>query len=172
MSKPPSSHRPRTIDDAIAGAMAALQAGDPAEAERLATYVLASNRGHLGAAKLAGLAMLRQGRAAEALAPLKRAAREHDPEAELLLARTLFALQRDLEAEAALREATTRRPPLALAFLELGGYLARVGRLAEAAEVLETGLALDPQADGLAVGLGHVRLQQGDRAAARAIFAQ
>ena len=172
MPKPPPAARPRTLDEAMQGALAAVQAGRFDEAERLAGYVLKSNRGHLPAAKLAGLAMLRQGRAAEALAPLKRAARNADPEAELLLSRALFAVGRDDEAEAALRDATSRRPALALAFLELGDHLGQAGRLSEAAEVFETGLALDAGADGLAVGLGYIRLQQGQRDAARALFAR
>jgi tetratricopeptide (TPR) repeat protein len=172
MTRRPPPARPRTHDEALNGAIAALQAGEPTEAERLAGQVLKASRGHLLAAKLTGLAILRQGRAAEALAPLKKAAREQDPEAELLLARAYLALGRDDDAEAALRDSITRRPALALAFLEFGGHLGRVGRLAEAGEVFEAGLALAPDADGLAVGLGYIRLQQGARGAARDLFAR
>jgi tetratricopeptide (TPR) repeat protein len=70
-----------------------------------------------------------------------------------------------------LRRATARRPPIAEAFLELGGRLGAAGRADEGAAVLEEGLALLPGSVPLRIGLGYLRLRQGDRPAARALFA-
>jgi tetratricopeptide (TPR) repeat protein len=173
MPKPPTaSVRPRSLDEALEGAVAALRAGRPDDAEPLAAYVLKSNRGHLVAGKLLGQALLLQGRAKEAAAPLERAARTGDPEAEVLLARALSGAGREAEAEAALRRAMGRRPAFPLAFLELGDRLGRTGRQDEGAAVFEEGLALVPDAGVLRIGLGYIRLKQGQRAAAKALFAE
>jgi tetratricopeptide (TPR) repeat protein len=167
-----SPARPHTLEAALQSAIAALRAGDAAEAERLAAQVLKAGGGHALAGKLLGQARLMQGRAAEALAPLEQVAREGDPDAEVLLARALTALGRDEDAQGALRRAVTYRPAFPLAFLEFGDRLARAGELVEAAAVFEEGRALAPDAAVLAIGLGYVRLQQGKRAAAQALFAE
>jgi tetratricopeptide (TPR) repeat protein len=57
-----------------------------------------------------------------------------------------------------------------LAFLELGDLLGRLGRFDEGARVFEEGLALEPRAIILRVGLGYLNLARNDRAAARAQF--
>src|SRR4051812_41943848 len=78
-------------------------------------------------------------------------------------------------AEAAverLRQATLRRPADPRAFLELGDLLGRQGRCDEAIAVFEQGLALEPDAIVLRVGLGYVHLTRNDRAAARDQFLQ
>ena len=69
-----------------------------------------------------------------------------------------------------LRRATHARPAQPLAFLELGDLLGRLGRFNEAAQVFEAGLALEPRAIILRVGLGYLNLARNDRAAARAEF--
>lgn len=71
---------------------------------------------------------------------------------------------------AALRNATTARPAQPLAFLELGDLLGQLGRFDEAIAVFEEGLALEPRAIVLRVGLGYVHLNRGDREAARLQF--
>lgn len=73
---------------------------------------------------------------------------------------------------AALRLATAQRPAAPRVFLELGDLLGRLGRFDEAAAVFEEGLALEPLAIVLRVGLGYVLLNRGDRAGARVQFEQ
>ena len=73
---------------------------------------------------------------------------------------------------AQLRQAVAVRPPAPLAFLELGDLLARLGRFNEAIAVFEDGLALEPRAIILRVGLGYALLNRTDRAAARRQFLQ
>jgi Flp pilus assembly protein TadD len=96
-----------------------------------------------------------QNRAADAIAPLERAARRSgDPSTETLLATALGADGRGDEALDQLRRTTARRPPYAPAFLEYGGQLARIGRFDEANEVLEGGLAFAPDSVELRMELG------------------
>lgn len=74
------------------------------------------------------------------------------------------------DAIAALRDACARRPVDPRAFLQLGDLLGRLGRYDEAVAVFEEGLALEPRAIVLRVGLGYVHLGRSDRAAARDQF--
>ncbi|WP_022721271.1 tetratricopeptide repeat protein, partial [Rhodopseudomonas sp. B29] len=74
------------------------------------------------------------------------------------------------EALAHLRQTTTRRPAFPQAFLELGNQLGKLGRLDEAAAVLEDGIALAPQLVELRVELGFISLKRNDRVRARALF--
>jgi tetratricopeptide (TPR) repeat protein len=170
---PAAPKRPASIGQALAAADQALRAGFPAEAERLARQGLAQARANAEAARLLGQALLAQGRAEDAIEPLKLAARR-DPDAEglMLLARALAEAGQAAAAEAALRQATDLRPAFAPAFLALGDQLDKAGRHDEAAEVFEAGLALAPDADVLRVGLGYASLHRNDRAAARAHFAR
>ncbi|MBL8557046.1 MAG: tetratricopeptide repeat protein [Phenylobacterium sp.] len=170
---PPNAPRPATVDAALEAAGEALRRGRLAEAERLAGGVLKARRADARAARLLGQALLLQGKAdaaADALRPLAR--RSADPALETLLARALADGGHADAALEQLRQATTRRPPYPLAFLELGDALGRAGRFGEAAEVFEAGLALAPEALVLEVGLGFLRLQTDDRAAARRHFAE
>ena len=175
MPNPPPSprDRPSTIQEALDRAALALQAQRFDEAEHLAEGVLKSNRNNLPAARLLGQALLLQGRPEAAIEPLRRMARRsQDPAIETLLARALTDAGRRDEALGQLRQATERRPPYPLAFVELGDLLGKLGRLDEALAVFEAGLALAPDAAILRMGLGHLRLKRNDRAAARALFAQ
>ncbi|MBX3484195.1 tetratricopeptide repeat protein [Phenylobacterium sp.] len=170
---PPTAPRPATVEAALDGAAEALRAGRLDEAERLAAHVLKSRRADARAAQVLGQALLLQGRPAEAaraIGPLAR--RSADPVLETLLARALDDSGQGDAALAQLRQATTRRPAYPLAFLELGDTLGRAGRLDEGAAVFEDGLALAPDALVLKVGLGFLRLQADDRAAARRLFAE
>jgi tetratricopeptide (TPR) repeat protein len=74
------------------------------------------------------------------------------------------------DAVSGLRAACARRPADPRAFLELGDLLGRLGRYDDAAAVFEEGLALEPRAIVLRVGLGYVHLGRGDRGAARDQF--
>jgi len=156
---------------ALAAAEQALRLGRPEEAERFAAQVLKSERLNVAAGRLLGTALLMQDRPAEAVEPLRRAARRGgDPGVETLLARALAGSGRTDEALAQLRQATARRPPWPQAFLELGDQLAALGRPDEATAAFEAGLALVPDAQVLKVGLAYLRLKLGDRAQARALF--
>jgi Flp pilus assembly protein TadD len=169
----PAHDRPSTIGEALDRAAAALQSQRPDEAERLAAYVLKSNPAHVGAAQLLGQALLLQGRPEAAIDPLEKVVRRsQDPVIETLLARALADTGRGDEAEARLRQATTRRPPYAIAFLELGNRLGHAGHFSQAAAVFEEGLTLAPDAAVLRIALGYLHLQRNDRATARALFLQ
>ncbi|HZK99144.1 MAG TPA: tetratricopeptide repeat protein [Caulobacteraceae bacterium] len=175
MSKrPPSAHeRPSTISQALEKAILAVRTQRPAEAERLASRVLKSNRDHLLAAQILGEALLLQDRPEEAVDVLRRAARHgSDPAAETLLGMALAAVGRSEEALDQLRLATTRRPPFLLAFLQLGDRLGDIGGFGEGIAVLESGLALMPGAEVLRLALGYLHLKRNDRAEARALFSQ
>lgn len=143
-----------------------------AEAERLAADVLKSNRTNVLAARYLGEALLLQDRPQEAIVPLQRAARRsQDPAIETLLARALAEAGRKDDALDRLRQATARRPPYPLAFLELGDQLGKIGRSDEALAVFEEGLALTPDAAVLRIGLGFLHLSRNDRGKARGLFA-
>jgi predicted Zn-dependent protease len=169
---PPSVQaRPGPHSAAIEAAEQALRIGRPDEAERLARQVLKSERVNVLAGRLLGTALLMQDRPAEAVEPLQRAARRSgDPAIETLLARALAGAARTEAALTQLRQATSRRPPLPQAFLELGDQLAALARFEVAAAAYEAGLALAPEAQVLRVGLAYLRLRLGDRARARALF--
>lgn len=151
----------------------ALRMRRPYEAERLAIQVLRSNRGNVLAAQVLGEALLLQNRPEEAIGPLQRCAkRSPDPATETLLAMALNAAGRRGEALDQLRQATERRPPFALAFLEMGDRLGEIGRFEEGVALLERGLALMPAAVALQVALGHLHLKRNDRSSSRRVFQQ
>ncbi len=157
---------------ALEGARLALGLLRPAEAERLAADALRSAPDDPLLAQALGHALMAQGRAAEAIEPLQRAARRSgDATLETLLARALAAAGRRDEAIDQLRRTTARRAAFPLAFLELGEQLGDAGRLDEGIDVLERGLALAPDATVLRMGLGRLHLKRHDRATARRLFA-
>ena len=161
---PPSGQSPNS-GGPLERAVLALRMQRPQEAERLAAGVLKSNRSNLLAARVLGRALLMQNRAAEAIVPLKRAARRgDDPAIETELAIALAAAGRRDEALDQLRQTTARRSPFPQAFVEHGGLLSKIGRLEEAVAVLENGLALAPEIVELQIELGFVYLKRNDRA--------
>ena len=173
MSKQPPSppETPATIAEALVQASRALQMQRPEEAERLARAVLKSSRVSVTATQILAAALAMQGRAAEAIDPLRRAARRgEDPAIETLLARALAAGGRQDEAVEQLRRATARRPAFPRAFVELGELLGAAGRFADAIAVFEDGLALMPEAVVLRIGLGYMHLRRNDRDKARDQF--
>lgn len=168
----PSPSAKRTaVDAALERATLALQMGASGEAERLAEGVLRANRSNSAAAVILGQALLMQGRSAEAITPLERAARRgDDPKIETLLAAALGAAGRREEALDRLRQTTARRPPFPPAFREYSDQLAKAGRFDEAIAVAETGLQLTPDVIELMVDLGRLYLGRNDRARARSMF--
>jgi tetratricopeptide (TPR) repeat protein len=161
------------IEDALKGAMAAIQNRQPDAAERIAREVLARDPRHPGALHLFGVALLAQGRAREALAPLEQAARARaDPVIETHLAIALRQLGQTEQALQMLERATARQPAVPMAFHELGVLLFSQRRLAEAQAVLERGLEIAPAMPELSVVLGGVFLDRLDRANAKLAFAR
>ena len=146
MPKPPSPSAPSAADQALQQAMFALQMQWPAEAEQLAGGVMKANRGNVFAALLFARALMMQGRAAEAISPLERAARRADnPEIETQLAAALFSSDRRDEALDMLDKANKRQPPFLPAFLEYSGQLSILGRYADAIALLKRALAFAPK---------------------------
>jgi Flp pilus assembly protein TadD len=165
--------RPSASDEALQRAVFAIQTGRLDEAERIAGQVLKSQPGHPGALHIIGHALLMQGRAGEAVAPLKEAARRtQNPAAETQLAMALRQSGHDDEALARLAHAIKRRPPFPPAFLEYGNLLAALGRNDEAIAVLEDGLQLAPRMGELSIQLGYIFAARGERAKARAMLAR
>jgi tetratricopeptide (TPR) repeat protein len=169
LSTPASNFGNQVLESAVL----ALRMQRPEEAERLALGVLKSNRGNVLAAQVLGRALLIQGRPAEAVDPLQRAARRsEDPAIETLLGQALAAVGRFEEGLEQFRRAAARRPPFPAAFLEQAGQLGKIGRIDEAIAVLESGLALTPGAIELRAELGFLHVKRNDRARARELFSQ
>ena len=120
----PSSGRRNPGDEALERAIIALQMHRPGEAERLAAGVLRANRSNHMAAKVLGWALLAQNRAAEAIAPVERAARRSRGG---VLAVTLAATGRQQEALDQLRQTTARRPAFPPAFRDMPASLRNSG---------------------------------------------
>ncbi|MBN8992236.1 MAG: tetratricopeptide repeat protein [Rhizobiales bacterium] len=169
----PSLGRRNPGDEALERAVVALQMHRPGEAERLAAGVLRANRNHHMAAKVLGWALLAQNRAGEAIAPVERAARRsNDPEIETVFAVALAATGRQQEALDQLRQTTARRPAFPPAFREYAGQFVKLDRFDEAIAVIESGIALAPDAIDLQIDLARLHLSQNDRAKARKILSK
>src|SRR5262249_2694420 len=175
MSGIPGAPR-RSASDAEAElqwAAAAINHGRPDEAERFARNVLAAMPQHPKALYLLGCALVRQGRAAQALAPLERAARAlQDPEVGTQLGIALREVGRTEDALARLRRATKRRPAYPEAFHELGFLLFSSGHGDEAVTVVEHGMGLVPNAVELPILLGVILHARREHAKAKAAFAR
>jgi thioredoxin-like negative regulator of GroEL len=166
------NERQRAQAEALQRARLAIQNERPAEAERLAGEILDANSGDLEATKTLGYALVMQGRAEDAVAPLEKAARtSRDPEVETQLAIALRQAGDSDKALTWLKRAVKRTPPFAPAFHELGFVLHVLGRSAEAIDVLRQGLAIAPMMTELAIQLGFVCYAINDRANAGAAFA-
>jgi tetratricopeptide (TPR) repeat protein len=161
------------IEDALRRGMMAIQQRRPDEAERIARDVLARQAQNVGGLHLIGLALLAQGRARDAVAPLETAARL-SPVAiiETHLAIALRQCGRSAGAVTVLERAVTRRPAFPLAFHELGVLLFTQRRLAEAEAVLKRGLAAAPGMAELSVILGGILLDRADWKGAKDAFAR
>jgi tetratricopeptide (TPR) repeat protein len=161
------------VEAELQWATAAINEGQPADAERFARNVLAAIPQHPKALYLLGCALVHQNRAAEAVAPLERAARAlQEAAVETQLGIALRMVGRNDDALLRLTRATKRRPAHAEAFHELGFLLFSLRRSDEAVTVIERGLELAPGAVELSILLGIVHHDRGDRAKTKAAFAK
>ena len=120
----------------------------------------------------AGLASLRAGLAAEAIAALS-AAGARNPEsgtAPYLLGEAYRTLGLEDAAGLAFREAVRRDPSLSPAWNAFGRDLAGRGDAGRAAAAFEKALAIDPRLAAARNNLGALRLQSGDLAEAESLF--
>jgi tetratricopeptide (TPR) repeat protein len=162
-----------TSEDALQRARMALDNRRPDEAERIALHLLTNDPREPRALHVLGLALLVQGRAAEAVKPLEEAARRRaDPIVETHLAVALRQTGRTADALTRLQHATTQQPAFPLAFHELGVLLFSQRRLAEAETAVRRGLYTAPAMPELLVLLGGILLDRGDRPNAKAAFAR
>jgi tetratricopeptide (TPR) repeat protein len=169
---PQSQRSPSHSADARQAALA-LDANRPREAERIAIEALARSPRDGHALHILGCALLMQGRAKEAIAPLEAALHgRHDPEIETLLAMALRRVGRPDEAVERLKRSCKRHPPYAPAFLELGAVLSSIGRHQEAIKVLRRGLDIAPMMPQLSIARGYAYLDSRDPTNAKAEFAR
>lgn len=160
-------------EETLRQGMAAIQGGRVGEAERIARDVLSRRPQHPAALHLLGIALLSQQRAQDALAPLQEAARAGaDPAVETHLAVALRSTGQPAAALAALERATSRQPPYAPAFLELGTLLRKQRQYSQAQAVLKRGLEVAPSMPELSMLLGGVFLDRADHANAKVAFAR
>jgi len=153
-------------------AFSALRARQFDIARQLATEALKSNRTDRNAVLILAHALIGQGHADEAIAPLDKAARrDRDPEIETLLGHALCGAGRNNDGLAQLRRTAARRPAYLPAFQELAGQLANVGEVAEAVGIIEDALALAPASVDLQLDLGRMHVRNNNRAEARRILA-
>ena len=171
MSKPPLSTAKAAHHQALERAALALRMRHFAEAERLTSDILRASRTDSTAISIFANALIAQNRGDEAIAPLEKAARRRgDAAIETLLGAALGGAGRRMDAIDQLRRTTARRPPFPPAFQELAGQLDASGRLAEAIDVIESGVALMPEIVELQLDLARLHLRRNDRSKARAIL--
>jgi tetratricopeptide (TPR) repeat protein len=171
--KSKASQRGAAEDEALRRCSAAIEQRRPDEAERIAREILARNDQHGGASYLLGVALLVQGRPAEAVSPLERAARlRPDAAVETHLAMALRANGQGAAAVPWFERAVSRQPPFAPAFKEFGGLLRSLRRYSEAEAVLKRGLEAAPAMPELAMLLGGVALDRADAGNAKVAFAR
>ena len=161
------------IDGALQQAAFALNNQRPGEAEQIAAAVLKAQPRDARALQILGCAVLMQGRAAEAIAPLETAARiAHDAEIDMQLAAALRQAGRVDDALSRLKRAIKRQPPNPTAFYELGNALASLKHFDEAAEIFARGRDIAPMRAEFSIQLGRVFMEQRDVAGAREAFSR
>ena len=157
--------------DALAQARSALNAERPQEAQRLAEAVLKADPRDAKALHVVGCAILMQGRAKDAVAPLESAARSlRDPETDTLLAIALRQTGRPEDALSRLKRAAKRQPPYAAAFHELGYLLFFLKRYEDAIAALRRGVEIAPMMPEMSIQLGYVFLKCRNCAEAKIAF--
>jgi tetratricopeptide (TPR) repeat protein len=160
-------------DEALSGAIFALNSQRPQDAERIARDVLKAEPRHAQALHVLGHALLMQGRADDAIAAIEPAARGlHDPALDTQLAVALRQSGRTEDALSRLKRATKRQPPFAPAFHELGALLFSIKRYEESVEALQRGLEAAPAMPELSIQLGYVFLEMREPAKAKTAFAK
>jgi len=153
--------------------MTALNQRRAPDAERIARGVLERQPQHAGALHLVGMALLAQQRPRDALVPLEQAARlSQDPVTETHYALALREVGLKAEGLEWLQRATTRSPPFARAFHELGVLFISLRRYAEAEAALKRGLEAAPHFAELSVELGGVYICRADPQNAMTAFAR
>lgn len=143
------------------------------EAERIAGQALKTQPRDPRALQILGSALLSQGRAQEAVAPLEAAASgRRDPVIETALAIALHRIGRNADALAWLKRATEGPAPYPAAFQELGRQLTSLERYDEAVEAFQRGLQIAPMMPELSVQLGDVQLRRRHCTEAKLAFAR
>jgi tetratricopeptide (TPR) repeat protein len=163
--------------EALARAVAAGNAGDLGEAERIVRDVIAKipqdNARHAEAQQLLGALLMAQQRPRDAIAPLEEAARlAANPDVETHLAIALRDTGRSDDAVTWLFRAIERQPAFPRAFKELGELLRAKRRYGEAVAVLQRGIDAAPTLPELSLLLGGVCLDRADAAGAKVAFAR
>ena len=134
------------IQQVLAQANQALQAGDPDGADRALAPLLAHPPTHPRVLHLAGLVRMHQQRFEEA-AQFFAQARKADPREAILAfshGTALRWLERQREAAAAFKDAAALKPDYAEAYFEAAGALQQLGEMAQAEAVLRQWLAVLP----------------------------
>jgi predicted O-linked N-acetylglucosamine transferase (SPINDLY family) len=149
-----------------------LERGDAARAGSLCQDILRQAPRNPDALYLLGVARLVEGRASEAVPPLRQAllaAPRHGAALEHLGLAHLM-LGQFVEAESALASAAAMPGAPASVLMRLGIAILEQGRPAEALPALRQALALDPQETNCHLNLGRALAQAGDGAGARDHF--
>jgi Flp pilus assembly protein TadD len=158
-------------DDALERASLALNNQRARDAERLAAEVLKADPRQTRALHIFGCALMAQGRAEAAIAPLQSAALgKHDPEIDTTLAMALRQAGRPDDALSRLKRTAKWHPRFAPVCRELGSLLFAMEQFEAAITVLKHGLAVAPMMPELSIQLGYVLLHRRDCAAARSAF--
>lgn len=170
---PPFDTSPGHAERALQGAVLALRAQRPDEAERIAAEVLKFAPHHPVAAGILGRAMMLQNRTEEAIPVLEQAARRgEDSAVETQYADALVATGRRDEALAQLRLTMARRPAFLPSFIMYARYASEAGGHADAIAALRQGLVVFPGAWELQKELALLHIKTNDRAAARMVLLQ
>ncbi len=168
MNSKDTQTRQLALEQALRQAVAALQGGRPQEAEWLAADVLKEAPTEPRALQVFGYALLQQGKANEAIAPLKSAARRaRDPEIETQLAMAYQQAGHNDDAIEQLERAISRSPPFPPAFLVYGSLLTFLEQRDKAIEIVKRGLAIAPNFPDLLSLLGDHLMMRGDVTAGR-----
>ena len=152
---------------------AAIVEGRAEEAEQIARLALSKNPHEAGALHVLGVAQLAQNRPDEAICSLEQATREcADAAIETDLATAYRQAGRMADARVLLEHATSRQPPNAHAFHDLGVLLFLQRELPQAEAMLRRGLEVAPAMPELSVSLGNIYLDRGDHENAKIAFAR
>ena len=162
-----------SLRQVLAAASAALQAGNPAGADRVLEPHLGSTAADPVLLHLAGLVRMHQQRFQEAAGFFARARAADASAARLAFshATALQWLEQPQEALAALKDAIRLKPDYAEAYFEAGNILKRLGRLDEAQEMFAAWARVMPGDAQAQLELGGVMLDQGHSQEAETVFA-
>lgn len=169
---PPDNTRNRRAQ-ILERASRALRMRQFSDAEQLAAEILKASRTDGAAISILAHALIAQNRGSEAIAPLERAIRRgRDAALETLLGAALGGAGRRADAIEQLLRTVALRPPFPPAFQELAGQLSAAGQSGEAIAIIESGIALLPDAIDLQFDLARLHLRRNERTPARAILSK